>query len=372
MKKWKFWCSLGLVAVMLAGTLLAGCAQQSTDYTKEIREYQEKLESLAAENEALRAQLEGVGETGEAESETETENLSETEAVEETAEETAEETQSAEETQAQTEEQPAESESAQQPAATEDDDVMRILVFGDSIWDSTRDATGVASKVEEYMEKAGQEVEIYDATVGGTRATLDQGEDPYSFSPGREWSLPKMVSILTGQSDIEWMLGMNAYQEFKAALEVKDELDMVILSYGMNDFLMQVPINASDEVGAWTGYGTSLKKEIVEIRRTLPNADVMICGPTYASYLPLPISNMGSKALYNYAAEAATVGEAMDTLVIDPYNYMGVDAYNEEEYLEDGIHLTEKGRDLYARCVVNCLLYGTPGTVSGNAIEFDD
>ena len=43
-------CGLLLTASLLIGAMLSGCGQ-TTDYTAEIREYQNKLESLAAENE---------------------------------------------------------------------------------------------------------------------------------------------------------------------------------------------------------------------------------------------------------------------------------------------------------------------------------
>ena len=43
-------CALLLTGAALMGTALSGCAQ-GTDYTQEIKEYQAKLESLAAENE---------------------------------------------------------------------------------------------------------------------------------------------------------------------------------------------------------------------------------------------------------------------------------------------------------------------------------
>lgn len=54
-------CGLLLTASLLIGAMLSGCGQ-TTDYTAEIKEYQNKLESLAAENEELKAQL-GITET---------------------------------------------------------------------------------------------------------------------------------------------------------------------------------------------------------------------------------------------------------------------------------------------------------------------
>lgn len=67
-------CGLLLTASLLIGAMLSGCGQ-TTDYTAEIKEYQNKLESLAAENEELKAQL-GITETQSAE---ETQTAAETE-----------------------------------------------------------------------------------------------------------------------------------------------------------------------------------------------------------------------------------------------------------------------------------------------------
>ena len=67
-------CGLLLTASLLIGAMLSGCGQ-TTDYTAEIKEYQNKLESLAAENEELKAQL-GITETQSTE---ETQTAAETE-----------------------------------------------------------------------------------------------------------------------------------------------------------------------------------------------------------------------------------------------------------------------------------------------------
>lgn len=55
---------------------------------------------------------------------------------------------------------------------------------------------------------------------------------------------------------MEMLQGKAAYDDIKAVMDVKDQIDVVILSYGMNDFLAQAPINNSDR--PWTGFGTAL------------------------------------------------------------------------------------------------------------------
>lgn len=356
----KLVCSMVLTAAVLGGTILSGCAE-STDYTEEIRQYQEKLEELAAENEALKAQL-GVTETASQE-DTETQT---TTAAEETQTESEGET--AEETESQTE--TASESQAGEQSDEEDDGVTRILVLGDSIWGNYRDETGIAAKVEDYMEALGYEAKVYNAAIGGTRATIDFDDNEWEYGPGSDNSLGKMLSIMEGKTDIELLQGKAAYAELKEAIAVLNEIDVVILAYGMNDFLSQAPDNNSDR--PWTGFGTAMVAGVGGIERICPQAQILLVAPTYASYFSIPVQNQGAKALYNYASLVCDVAKGKETLCIDAYNNMGIDAYNADQYLEDGVHLNAAGRDLYARHVVSCLMGGTKGEVSGNSIiDFD-
>ena len=139
-------CALLLTGAALMGTALSGCAE-STDYTQEIKEYQARLESLAAENEELKAQL-GIAETEE--SETGTEGTSaEEEGTAQT--QTAETAVSGNGTQTASEETVSSQETAQETGEEEEDDRLEILVFGDSIWGNYRDDTGVAAKLDYYL-----------------------------------------------------------------------------------------------------------------------------------------------------------------------------------------------------------------------------
>ena len=345
--------SLLLTGAVLAGTVLSGCGSE-TDYTAEIKEYQDKLESLAAENEELKAQL-GVTEPAETAAETGTESAP------------AETQVSENDGQAQVSENDGQeaAESAEQA-----DNHLDILVFSDSIWGNCRDESGVSARVEHYLQDAGYDVTMYNAAIGGTRATLDPEDNPHQFGPASENSLPKMVSILRGDTDVELLQGKPAYEDMKAVLPIKDQLDYIIVSYGMNDFLNQVPINSSDD--PWTGFGTALTKSVQNIKGICPSAQIVIASASYGSYFPIPVENMGEQALYNYASVACDVGRGEETLCMDAYNNLGIDAYNADDYLEDGIHLNEKGRDLYAQGVASCILGGTPGQISSNnLIDFE-
>lgn len=386
----KFFCSVGLTVTVLVGTVLSGCAE-STNYTEEIKEYQAKLEALQAENEELKSQLETLVGTRDMELPATTQESSEAETAEslpakepeasvsensdalalqpESRTDAAQEESGGKEQPVQTEQGSGGKEQTEQVSGNSEKKITRILVLGDSIWGNYRDDTGVAAKVEDYCRQIGHEVIVYNAAIGGTRATLDPEDNQYEFGPASESSLAKMVSILNGDTSVDLLQGKAAYEDMKLALEVRNKIDVVIVAYGMNDFLNQVPINNSD--APWTGFGTALTNGILGIRNACSQADVMIVAPTYASYFSIPVQNMGEKALYNYASVACDVAKGANTLCVDAYNNIGINAYNADEYLEDGIHLNEEGRALYARNIVSCLFYGQKGQVSGNAIEFD-
>lgn len=376
-KRTKLLCSLLLSAAMLAGTLISGCAQ-STDYTEEIKEYQAKLESLQAENEQLRQQLE-VPET-ESE-ETKTQDV-ESEAVTEQETETAKtQEQETQEQEMQDQEQTDETESCLEESglnpqirslsgALDEDGETKVLILGDSIWGNERGRGSLERKFEYYLELIGYDITLYNAAIGGTRATIDKQDSEWTYGPGSENSLGKMVSILRGDTDVEQLQGILVYDVMKEAIAVRDEIDLVILCYGMNDFLAQVPTNDSER--PWTGYGTAMEEGVKAIQSICPDAEIMLIAPNYASYFSIPIQNMGEKALYNYASIACDVAKKFNLLCVDAYNQMGIGLYTADQYLEDGVHLNEAGAELYAMAVINALLYGEPGTVSGNSIPYAD
>lgn len=339
-----------LAAAVLLISLFAGCGD-TTNYTEEIREYQERLEALQAENEALKAQL-GITEETER-----TEPAAESEIETETSDNTLQP-----EAELETEETVPEVEEV-------DDNLYNVLVLGDSIWDSYRDESGIAAKVEGYMGQNGVDTKIYNCAIGGTRASQKEGESPSSFNSGHDASLAMMLSILKGESPVSLLEGHAA----KGVMEQVNiqKMDCIILAYGMNDFLAQAPINAPERNNYSYAYGGALVIAVDTLRQLAPQAQIMIVAPTFASYFTINVQNYGEKALAQYASVACDVAKGYNTLCVDGYNTMGINTYNASDYLEDGVHLNAKGRDLYARSIASDLLYGKTGVVSGNALKID-
>ena len=138
-----------LALMLVVSVLFSACGKKETTNTDtdDIDELKAQIESLAAENEELKQQLEKF--TAEESQPAETELVQATETV--------------------PQEKPAQEEVPQE-------DRLNIVVFGDSIWDMDRGDTGIAAQVANYMN-----ADVYNCAVGGSRATLKEGESPDNF-----------------------------------------------------------------------------------------------------------------------------------------------------------------------------------------------
>ncbi len=248
----------------------------------------------------------------------------------------------------------------------------QIVVFGDSIWDSSRDETGIAYLVSQYMD-----ADVYNCAIGGTRATLKPGEATDNYDTWDSTSLSGMVNVALGKVDPEIFL-----EGYIAGGIIRDidfsKTDYFIIAYGLNDYFSGATLNV-DNYNSWDahGYGGALRFAIDRLRGAYPDAQILLISPNYCQfwkdgymYTDSNMKDFGGGTLTDYANVCRNVAETQNTLYIDAYSTLGINIYTAEEYLEDGIHLTAAGRELYAKAVSSCLKYGKPGQVSGNSIYY--
>lgn len=340
--RWK----AALIAMILAAAMLfSACGNKNTANVDadSLEELKGQIEALMAENEELRKKLEAEG--------------GETQQAPATEETVPAQTQ-VPETEVQSTEPPQE-------------ERLNIVVLGDSIWDMDRGDTGIAAQVAQYMN-----ADVYNCAIGGSRATMKEGESPDNFESWDSSSLMGMVNVLWGKVQPDFLEG---YPGGGVIRNVNPQnVDYYIIAYGLNDYFSKAPI-AVEGGSNWDphGYTGALKNAIVSLKKISPEAQILLISPTYCQFLKDGImetdSNMrdyGQGTLSDYANAARNVAETNHTLYIDAYNTMGINIYSAEQYLEDGIHLTMDGRTLYARAVASCLKYGKPGEVSGNSIYY--
>lgn len=356
--------SLIVTVVLLVSLLLAACSETggtepgvsadggttvSQNAEGSVAELQAQIAELQAENEALRNQLHQYTD-GQVSAEAGQENASQEGA-----------------------QQPAEAESIPetQPAEQPQDDQLNIVVFGDSIWDMDRSDTGIAAQLANYMN-----ANVYNCAIGGTRATLKPGESDMNYDTWDSTSLTGMCYVMNGLVSTNFMEGYPAGGVIRNVNPA--EVDYYIIAYGLNDYFSGAPIavEGGDTFDAH-GYTGALYNAMELLKAASPNAQFLLISPTYCQFYEngymvtdSNMKNYGEGTLTDYANACRNVAEMSNTLYIDAYSTMGINIYTAEEYLEDGVHLTEAGRTLYARAVSSCLKYGKPGEVSGNSVYY--
>ena len=362
--------ALLLMISLLLVSVLSGCSSGISDDTK--AEYENQIQQLQEEVNRLNEQLaQYTGSEATAESAAIPAETAEIPA--ETAStviiESTENTENVQESQPLSDNSGTAEETSEN---TDSDDRMQIVVFGDSIWDSSRDETGVAYLVSQYMV-----ADVYNCAIGGTRATLKAGESSENYDTWDSTSLSGMVNVAIGKVDPEIFL-----EGYITGGIIRDidfsKTDYFIIAYGLNDYFAGAPLNA-DNPNSWDahGYGGALRFAIDRLRNAYPNAQILLISPTYCQfwkdgymYTDSNMKDFGGGTLTDYANVCQNVAETQNTLFIDGYSTMGINTYTAEDYLEDGVHLTAAGRELYAKAVSSCLKYGKPGEVSGNSVYY--
>ncbi len=233
---------------------------------------------------------------------------------------------------------------------------LQIVFLGDSILDGYRNETGIA-----YLTGVYCDADVYNLAMGGTTAALVT----YESAVYEEWSsrcLQGVVHAICGNVDAKILDGYRAGEVFATCDFSKT--DYFVIEYGMNDFLSGIPLNDSEDTFDEYTYVGALRIAIQKLRESFPEATIVLCSPNYAqfwgkdgSYLGdgNMVSNGGGK-LVEYYRVCGNVSADMNTLFLNAYEGIGLDAYSADEYLEDGIHLSKKGRRKYAEKLSEIIL----------------
>lgn len=233
---------------------------------------------------------------------------------------------------------------------------LQIVFLGDSILDGYRDETGIA-----YLTGVYCDADVYNLAMGGTTAALTTYENG-EYENWTSRGLQGVVHAICGNVDAKILDGYRSGEVF-ATCDFSNT-DYFVIEYGMNDFLGGIPLNDSDDPYDEYTYVGALRIAIQRLRDSFPDATIVLCSPNYAqfwgkdgSYLGdgNMVSNGGGK-LVEYYRVCGNVAVDQNTLFLNAYEGIGLDAYSADEYLEDGIHLSKKGRRKYAEKLSQIIL----------------
>lgn len=356
-----------IISLILISALLLSACGQSSD-TKSAEEYEAEIAALQLEIEELKAQAHVSSantDTTVDSSAEETDSAAQAENIQETITPDTE-TPAAP---APEQEQPLVSEFVEIAEQPEAEDRTQIVVFGDSIWDSTRDETGVAHLVSQYMN-----ADVYNCAIGGTKAAITTGHDTDNYDSWTSTSLIGMVNAAIGLVDPNRFLTGYVAGGVMQNIDFS-QTDYFIIAYGLNDYFSATSLD-HDYNDYWnvTNYRGALNYAIDRLRNHYPQAQILLISPTYCQFWSEGTDgntkDFGGGTCQDYFFVAQNTSQLENTLFIDAYVTLGINGYNAREYLADGIHLNAAGRELYAKAVSSCLKYGKPGEVSGNSIHY--
>lgn len=219
----------------------------------------------------------------------------------------------------------------------------KIVVFGDSIWNAARGKDGISEYVQE-----GTGATVYNCAIGGTTAAVVGADD--SFDNWTSNSFNGMIYAARKLIPAEQILG-----EGEVVLDIIkqvdfNEMDYVIISYGLNDFFSDVSIypKAYYEL---TNYVGALRNGIDKLKEHYPHLKIIVVSPTYTKMFE------GEKTfeIGDYVEAARGVAAELDVEFLDMFHVLGNNAETRTEHLGDGVHMSAEGRKVYSDAVVHFL-----------------
>lgn len=238
------------------------------------------------------------------------------------------------------------------------DGKLQIVFLGDSIFDSNRDGTGVPGRTAEQCNANG-----YNLAIGGTSAAVSWDE----HTGFEEWTSRSLVGIVNAiAKNIPTDIFVNDIAT-KAILDDPNvdfsKTDYFVVEYGMNDFLNTIPLTRESAPSGTKSYVGALDYAVATLQSVAPDATIILCSPTYAQFYNGDWMigdgnsiNNGYGTLFDYKGICEYVANNRQVVFYNAYQDLGIDGYTADEYLEDGIHLTDKGRQLYADALSKVIL----------------
>ncbi len=234
---------------------------------------------------------------------------------------------------------------------------LQIVFLGDSIFDTHRDGTGVP-----YLTAVQCEADVYNLAIGGTSATLESGEK----NENEHWdsqSLVGVVKAMKGEVTTDSFYGTRTKEILDNKKIDWSETDYFIVEYGMNDFFRGVPLDNATNLFDVHTYAGALRYAASNLGEIAHDATIIFCGPNYAQFFrdnryigDGNTLNTGYGTLFDYKGICQYVANEYQTHFLDAYLGLGIDGYTAKQYLEDGVHLTAEGRQLYADALAKMIL----------------
>lgn len=238
----------------------------------------------------------------------------------------------------------------------DEEDHLQLVFLGDSIFDMARDGTGVP-----YLTAEALDASCYNLAIGGTCAALHKDES----AAYEKWDSSSVLGVAKA---VAGLVSPDAFSKYHAK-DVFDtcdfsKTDYFIVECGTNDFLSQYPIDLNQGgTYQWYTYYWAVYAIVGDLLNAYPDAKVIFCTPHYEQFYfkdkgiagDVNILDLGRGPLINYIAAGHNAAQMAGAYAINCYDELPINGYTADDYLLDGIHLTEEGRRVYAEMLVKTI-----------------
>lgn len=224
-------------------------------------------------------------------------------------------------------------------------DHTTVIFFGDSIIANYTDATSIPG-----ITKALTGAVVYNCGLGGGTASIF---DEYSTS------LPGILDAYFAGNPSTLPQDTQVYKGIVSCLSdsSSDRNQCFVINYGLNDYFWQCPINSADPYDV-DSYAGAIRTAVSKIREHCNNAQIILCTPTFTTYYQgkanSPVTEPG-KRLEDYADAVIKLAEELNVSLLDNYHSLGMNAQNQQEYLDDFVHPNEICRYRIAQSLIELI-----------------
>lgn len=205
-------------------------------------------------------------------------------------------------------------------------------------------------------------VTTYNGAIGGTSAAKINTEN-YFDDRGDMFCLYNITKVMESgdHNAVADYYGTGSQREKEAVGKVMmltdlrlEEVDYIVLSYGLNDYTTGRPIYAEDPYAEYT-YAGALRAAVERLQKLCPNAKIILSSITYCAFMEGGEvvmdgyeRNWGGGTIEEYRDAMKLVSSEYENVYfMDNLEYLGIGRDNYEQYLRDEMHLNEAGREIY-------------------------
>ena len=237
----------------------------------------------------------------------------------------------------------------------EDENKLNIIILGDSIFNNDLSGKGLI----EYLRED-ESVEVLDGCFGGTTAArMSWGNEPDYYTD--KFNFYNIADILvTGNKstafDNTYYTSFSHYMSTDKINRIgaadADEFDFIVINYGLNDSLLEIPTYGRDKYDQGT-YAGAMRSGIEEITDKFPNTAIIVDSVTYAACPKVKNDestirdNEAFRREYNEALKQIA-DEYDNVYYFDSEEFLELNADNYGTYLVDGVHFLDTTKELFA------------------------